>query len=310
MKNNRLPLKNILLKPEFLFRPTQLLRRLRWKRRWCGKRGTAILPWGLPLEIDAAETIGMAISKVGVYDLMVAEALLRLADPGETALDIGANIGMNTGALALAVGAEGKVFAFEPHPSIHQGLQRTIGNWASPEYGICNIELRAEAVSDTAGSAVLKVPRDFSQNIGIASLTDAHFDKDIQTDDIEVPVISLDEAFADLADKIGVMKIDIEGHELAAFHGAERLLSVGCIRDIIFEEHEILPTAVSRLLEDHGYTIFLLRKDTLGPHIIPTPCERPHTLPNYLATLEPDRALLRFKKRGFASLKKHRSLSG
>ncbi len=82
------------------------------------------------LEIDASETIGMAITKIGVYDAIVPEAILRLCDPGETALDIGANIGMNTGALALAAGPAGRVIAYEPHPKLHGGLQATIGRWA------------------------------------------------------------------------------------------------------------------------------------------------------------------------------------
>ena len=121
-------------------------------------------------------------------------------------------------------------------------------------------------------------------------------------------MITLDEAFPNPKDKIGVLKIDIEGHEHAALVGAERLLSVGCIRDIIFEEHEPLPTAVSRLLESHGYKIFLLRKNTLRPTLVPTPCKRPPALPNYLATLDAERAQARFKKSGFLSLKKHPSL--
>lgn len=308
MKKKGLPLKNVVLKPELVFRPSQILRRLRWKKDWSGKRGAATLPWGLSLEIDAAETIGMAISKLGVYDMMVPEAILRLCDPGETALDIGANIGMNTGPMALGVGSEGTVIAYEPHPGLANGLKETYASWKT-DHGVANIELREQAVSDSAGTATLKVPRDFEHNIGIASLTDAHFDKGSEIENIEVPVISLDDVFPDTSDRIGVLKIDIEGHELAALKGAERLLSVGCIRDIIFEEHELLPTDVTGLLEGHGYTIFMLRKDTLGPRIIPTPCERPHTLPNYLATLEPERALARFKKRGFLSLKKHPSLS-
>ena len=306
MKKNRLPLKDRLLKPEFVFRPSQIVRRLNWNRKWRGRRGTIELPWGLPLEIDASETIGMAISKVGVYDLMVPEALLRLAGPGETVLDVGANIGMNTGALALAVAPGGRVIAYEPHPGLHAGLVATIATWQLEPA----IEVRAEAVSNTSGSATLKVPRDFDHNVGTASLTDAHFGEAAELEDFAVPAVALDDAFPDPDDKIGVLKIDIEGHELAAFRGAERLLSVGCIRDIIFEEHQVLPTDVSRLLEDHGYRIFMLRKDTLGPKIIPTPCERPHTLPNYLATLDPERALTKFKSRGFLSLKKHPSLRG
>ena len=299
--------KTAILKPEFVFRPTQLLRRLTWKHRWLGRAGTVELPWGLPIEIDATETIGMAISKIGVYDLIVPEAILRLAGTGETALDVGANIGMNTSALALAVGPSGKVIAYEPHPTLSRGLQDTINTWREA-HGIANIELRQLAVSDHAGTAALKIPIGFDQNVGSASLVEGAAEAGGKTETIEVPVVPLDDEFAEADDRIGVMKIDIEGHESAALRGAERLLSVGCIRDIIFEEHAPLPTAVSRLLEAHGYQVFLLRKDTLGPKLIPTPCELPEALPNYLATLDPERAQRCFKKRGFLALKRHSTL--
>ena len=265
-----------------------------------------MLPWGLPLEIDASETIGMAITKIGVYDLIVPEAILRLCDPGETALDVGANIGMTTGAFALAVGNKGNVIAYEPHPGLHSGLEKTIATWES-QHGVKNIELRAAAVSDSTGTAALKIPIDFENNTGTASLTDLHFDDATKIQTIDVPLITLDEAFPDPADKIGTLKIDIEGHEIAALQGADRLLSVGRIRDIIFEEHEPLPSEVSRFLEAHGYEIFLLRKDTLRPRLVPTPCKLPKALPNYLATLDPARARERFKKSGFLSLRKHPS---
>ena len=228
----------------------------------------------------------MAISKLGVYDMMVAETILRLCGEGETALDIGANIGMNTGPMALGVGAGGKVIAYEPHPALASGLEKTYANWEAL-HSISNIELRQQAISDSSGTATLKVPRDFDHNIGIASLTDAHFENTQEIEDIDVPVISLDSAFSDTDDKIGVMKIDIEGHELAALKGAERLLSVGCIRDIIFEEHELLPTDVSSLLEGHGYKIYLLRKDTTRPQDHPHPLRsttHPAELPRHPRT--------------------------
>ena len=298
--------KKALLKPEFVFRPAQLWRRLTWKRHWQDGRGQVTLPWGLVLEIDASETIGMAITKIGVYDLIVPEAILRLCDPGENALDVGANIGMNTGVLALAVGPAGKVTAYEPHPKLHDGLEETIANWRR-KHGIGNIELRPQAVSDHAGTAALQIPTGFDQNLGSASLasTQTGVGEGTKTQPLEVPLVTLDEEFTSETDKIGVMKIDIEGHECAALRGAERLLSIGCIRDIIFEEHAPLPSEVSRLLEDHGYEIFLLRKDTLGPRLIPTPCELPEALPNYLATLDPERARTRFKSRGYRSLRTH-----
>jgi FkbM family methyltransferase len=302
---NLLSVSNV-LKPEFIFRPAQLLRRLRWNRRWRGKSGTAMLPWGLPLEIDATEAIGMGISKIGVYDLIVPEAILRLCDLGETTLDIGANIGMNTGALALAAGPTGRVIAYEPHPVVIARLRESTAAW-SRQYQLVNIEVRDQAVSSAAGTATLKVPRDFDNNNGRASLTEGHFRETVDIEEIEVPVATLDAAFPE-DDQIGVLKIDIEGHELAALQGAERLLSAGCVRDIIFEEYAHFPTDISRSLENHGYTIFFLQKDILGPRLIATPCERSQTPPNYLATLDPTRALRRFKPSGYLSLREHPSL--
>ena len=131
--------KNAILKPEFVFRPAQVWRRMNWKRQWQDNHGQVTLPWGLALEIDASETIGMAITKIGVYDLVVPEAIFRLCDPGETALDVGANIGMNTGALALATGPAGKVAAYEPHPKLLQGLEETVASWLRQRPGFARL---------------------------------------------------------------------------------------------------------------------------------------------------------------------------
>ena len=133
---------------------------MQWKNQWQGQSGIAELPWGLPLKIDARETVGQAITKIGVYDMIVPEAILRLCEEGETALDIGANIGMTVSAMALAVGNKGKVIAYEPHPTLNAGLKEAIAGWEK-NYGVSNIELRAEAVSDEPGTADLKDPDRF-----------------------------------------------------------------------------------------------------------------------------------------------------
>ncbi len=81
--------RNFLL-PEYLLRPTQILRRLAFRPH---ADAVLTLPWNCTITASSAEDIGRAIATQGVYDLPVTEALLRLTDPGETALDIGANIG-------------------------------------------------------------------------------------------------------------------------------------------------------------------------------------------------------------------------
>ena len=79
-----------LLKPEYLWRPRQILRRLSFKP---SQNATLPLPWDCTIDACSTETIGRSIATQGVYDLAITETIMRLTDPGETALDIGANIG-------------------------------------------------------------------------------------------------------------------------------------------------------------------------------------------------------------------------
>jgi hypothetical protein len=51
---------------------------------------------------------------------------------------------------------------------------------------------------------------------------------------------------------VGVLNIDVEGHERAVLEGAERALAGRRIRDILFEDFDEPPTAVTQLLQGHG----------------------------------------------------------
>ena len=54
------------------------------------------------------------------FDLISCEAIWRLLDEGELALDVGANIGYMTSLMAARLGKNGRVIAFEPHPVLFQ----------------------------------------------------------------------------------------------------------------------------------------------------------------------------------------------
>ena len=64
---------------------------------------------------------------------------------------------------------------------------------------------------------------------------------------------------------VGVLKLDVEMHELEALRGADGLLSRKLIRDIVFEEHRAAPTPVTTLLESYGYEIIGIRQGLGGP---------------------------------------------
>ena len=68
--------------------------------------------------MNPKETIGRAILRLGVYDLCVSESICRLLDPGESAIDVGANLGYMTSLMAAKAGKCGSVESFEPHPDL------------------------------------------------------------------------------------------------------------------------------------------------------------------------------------------------
>jgi FkbM family methyltransferase len=234
-----------------------------------------------------------------VYDLCVAETLARLADPGEIAVDAGANVGLMSNLLAHAVGPGGRVVSFEPHPLILQTLARNVRLWADTE-GLEVVDLRGAAVSSTADTLPLAVdPDTFAYNKGTASLqVGGHADA------TEVPTVRLDD---ELSGTVGVLKLDVEMHELQALQGARSLLSEKRIRDIVFEEHEPPPTPVTEMLESFGYTILGVRQGLAGPIASAAGEAYRRQLwdpPALLATADPARAKARLEYKGWRCLRR------
>lgn len=279
-------------KPEFLLRPRNLLRRLRY-------RNTAALPermevqvLGRPFALNPNEVIGRHILHYGLFDLVVTETLWRLTAPGETALDVGANIGFMTHILAERVGPAGRVHAFEPHPEIFAELRT---NTALPQ-----VTWHNAAASDRAGTAQLHLPAFFWGNRGIGSMERSAD----STQSIEIETLTLDDLLAP-AGPIGVMKIDVEGHELKVLQGASGLLAARQVRDIVFEEHDTFGSPLFGFFADKGYSVFRLHKGFLGPNLLALNAsvrESDWESPAFLATLEPERAAQRLSPRGWVSL--------
>jgi FkbM family methyltransferase len=284
-------------RPYYWYRPSQLALRARASAGRNGAPRLVRAAWGSELYCFP-DPLGKAVARTGIYDLIVAETLARLADPGETALDAGANVGLMSNLLAHAVGRHGRVVSFEPHPLIFETLARNVARWREVDQ-IDVIEGRQVAVSASSGSLPLAIdPRTFAENKGTASLE--HVDPAHSTD---VQTISLDSQFSQA---IGVLKLDVEMHELAALEGARSLLERRLIRDVVFEEHEPPPTPVTALLEGHGYTVMSVRQGLTGPlHCAPADA---HAMklwdpPALLATSDPQRVLRRLKRRGWVCLR-------
>jgi FkbM family methyltransferase len=290
-------------RPYYWLRPSQIAIRLRALRSASdddgggGEPRLARTAWGSRLYCWP-DPLGLAVERTGVYDLVVAETLARLADPGETAVDAGANVGFVSNLLAHAVGRSGRVVAFEPHPQIFQTLSRNATRLRDVD-GLDVLELNQAAVSTTSGMLPLGIdPATFAQNKGTASLEQAG-----STESTDVRTVRLDDS---LTVPVGVLKLDVEGHELAALEGAERLLREQRVRDILFEEHQPPPTAVTELLQAHGYSVFGVRQGLLGPVLCSPQQAYERQLwdpPALLATADPERAAARLKPRGWVCLR-------
>lgn len=295
----------ILNRPEYILRPSQVYRRILRKYRNRTKHYESILlPWKATITVRPTEAIGRAIWQQGIYDLSVTEALWRLTEPKDFAIDVGANIGYTTSILAKRVEQYGKVWSFEPHPEVYKELEKNVKHWKH-EVGWSHITTYELALSNEDGIRTLVQSSNFSNNRGTA-----YFDSTntITHDEAEsehyVSIAKLD-TLLQSSNSIGVVKLDVEGHELQVLKGANELLSMHRARDIIFEDHNNYPTPVSNLLEGYGYQIYRLSRRFRGPFLeSPLAKDRDFSWEpsNYLATIHPLRANSLFKRSGWYSL--------
>ena len=286
---------NNVLKPEYVFQPRVFLRRLRGRVAGSGRQ-RFVIPGGATILAEASEEHGRMLGTLGVVDLPVTEALWRLTAPNEVTADVGANIGYMTGILA-ARARNGEVHSFEAVPTIYEDLEKNIARFKQT-FPTVRFQPRALAVSDRSGTVRMESPADSQTNRGLARV-DAR-------GSLEVPAETLDGVFGTEIE-IGVMKLDVEGHELAVLRGAEKLLKEHRVRDCVFEEHRGYPTDVTFFLEKHGYTIFRLLRPLSGPRLLPASRKTPNVdwLPqSFLATCEEGRALRAFASRGWQSLRR------
>jgi FkbM family methyltransferase len=171
------------------------------------------------------------------------------------------------------------------------------------------VTLNQSALGITDGKVELFEPDGFRDNEGIAFLANTTRQPTAKGISYSVDLRRLD-SFFHSDTRFGTVKIDVEGAEFEVLRGAEMLLSKRSIRDIVFEDFQPFPSETSILLLDYGYRIYRLVKTIFGPVLwdMLDPGVKYNLLPwepvNYLATLDPDRALIRFRQKGWLCLRR------
>jgi FkbM family methyltransferase len=295
-------LRKRLTRPEYLWRPGAVARRLRLIREGRGDLGrfeAVALPWAQRITVFP-DGLGRNIYATGIFDLCTTDAVHRLLDPGDLAMDVGANVGYFTNLMATRVGPEGAVIAFEPHPVVFELLQENVARW-NADTRLGTIETRCLAVSNESGGGYLSANTSLA-HMGIASMRDSA--NGVSDDDFEVETVRLDD-FREHR-RVGLLKLDVEGHEHAVLRGAVGMLEHRRVRDIVFEDFEVYPTPAMSLLESHGLTLFSLSHSLSGLCVRPIhegPAEAGWPGRNYLATFDQERALQRLGPKGWACLR-------
>lgn len=143
-----------------------------------------------------------------------------------------------------------RVIAFEAQPR----LARRLAAVAKAES--LKVQVENVALSDRSGSITLRVPR---HNYGRATVEEGNALDDLtEIDHIEVPTRRLDDY--DL-DRVGFMKIDVEGHELSVLRGAEQTIRRGkpiLLMELEDRHHPHAVEEANRFLSALGYRGYFL----------------------------------------------------
>lgn len=129
----------------------------------------------------------------------------ELLRPGDIVADCGANIGFTSAFFAHCVGPTGHVHAFEPLPRNAAAVRRSV-----ELNELANVTVVNAAVGSARGTVRL------ATGFGNAVI-------DAASGTLDVPVLTLDEHFADT--RPDFLKIDVEGYELEVLRGARAILA-------------------------------------------------------------------------------------
>lgn len=165
------------------------------------------------------------------------------------------DVGANQGSYALhAIGHFARVVAVEAHPDLARWLTRALGPRA---------EVRHAALSDSDGKATLHVPLLDDREIQTRCSLNEDANPGFALRSVEVPMTSLD---ALALDNVRVIKIDVEGHELAVLRGARQTIArcqPVCIVEVE-ERHNAGGTAAAfAFFAGLGYAGWFLHRGTL-----------------------------------------------
>lgn len=239
---------------------------------WLINKKTLRRPWTLPvyegmglqLRCHPGSIIALHVVQRGEWhDWDTAHFITGFLRPGDTFADVGANIGLYTLPASRIVGGTGAVIAVEPSPVNRARLKE---NLALNQITTLHIEPCALGEQpghltfqdDDALAHVVQPGTDLTGTDAFTTIPSS----------LKVPVKTLDSILPADDREITLLKVDVEGFELAVFRGARQAMQSGRLPVILFEmnhsyqRYGLSDADILDFLRDAGYEVSRYEHDS------------------------------------------------
>ena len=223
-----------------------LLMKLFEKTSYFVRRGGGIVQTGAGKGLAFASTGAVSSYLFGTHEPELQHALVELLQPGDVFYDVGSNCGFFTIIAAKLVGEQGRVIAFEPSSEAASEVRQNV---AANRFN--HVELLEMALGDEDGQAVLYTSEQSAW--GRLESTD-HRKPLAYSRETSVLVKRLD-SLPELP-KPDVIKVDIEGGEIAMLRGAMKTLFEA--KPFLLVELHGTNNEVAEIIEQLGYASVIL----------------------------------------------------
>jgi FkbM family methyltransferase len=235
------------------------------------------LSYGLRMKIDPSEFLQAHLYLFGSYELPTIRHIRSFLTPGAVCIDVGAQMGYLSLAMATSAGRQTAVHAFEPEDI---NAARFRENMALNN--IQNVQLHREAVSNIEGTLHLFLSK--TANAGTHSTL--YNERTVTEESIQIPATTLD-AFARATNlpRLDLIKVDVEGAEFEVIQGADSVLRTYRPR-VILElcdrlqiERGLSSRQIKEFMVERDYSAYTIADDGTP---IPSGLDDPHINDNVL----------------------------
>lgn len=207
---------------------------------------------GLWMRLNARDLIQQTILLEGIWDPSLTAFFRDNLKPGDVFVDVGAHVGYFTLLAAQRVSTLGTVLSIEPNPLAVEKLRRHV-----ERSRLSNVLVAHTACADSYGQVRLYLHTESNSSMASLSARNA-----TSGSAVDVRCTTVDDLCRERGlDRVNLVKIDVEGTELAVLRGMRRLLRE--VRPVIvleLEPHllaafETTKASVLGFLADHDYGV-------------------------------------------------------